>query len=58
MEILKDFSYKSMKDAFNKAKPYITHFVVLHPFPRRPQTLLTFIRYLILTGSTLIKQKK
>ena len=58
MEILKDFSYKSMKDAFNEAKPYITHFVVLHPFPRRPQTLLTFIRHLILTGSTLIKQKK
>ena len=30
-----------MKIMFNKHLPYITHFIVLHPFLRRPQTLLT-----------------
>ena len=32
------------KDAFNEGLPCITHFVVLHPFLRRPQVLLTFTR--------------
>ena len=33
-----------MKDAFNEGQPYITHFVLLHPFLRRPQVLLAFTR--------------
>ena len=47
-----------MKDAFNESLPYITHFVVFHPFLRRQQSLLTVIRHLTLGKSTLIKQKK
>ena len=35
----------------------ITHFAFLHPFLRRPQILLTFIRHLTLVKSNLIKQK-
>ena len=38
--------YKNMKDTFNERLPYITHFVFLYPFLRRPQILLTFIRHL------------
>ena len=45
-----------MKDAFNEDLPYITHFVAIHPFLRRPYILLTFIRHLIYIN--LIKQKK
>ena len=33
--------HKKMKIMFNKHLPYITHFIVLHPFLRRPQTSLT-----------------
>ena len=40
--------YKNMKDTFNEDLPYITYFVVFHPFLRRPQILLTFIRHLTL----------
>ena len=46
-----------MNDAFNEGLPCITHFVVHHPFLRRPQILLTFIRHLTLINSKLIKQK-
>ena len=46
-----------MKDTFNEGLPYITHFAVVHPFLRRPQILLTFIRRLTLVKSKLIKQK-
>ena len=35
------FFTKKIKIMFNKHLPYITHFIVLHPFLRRPQTLLT-----------------
>ena len=35
---------KNMKDAFNEGLPYITHFLVLHLFLRRPQVLLTYTR--------------
>ena len=40
-----------MKDTINEGGlPYITHhFIVLHPFLRRPQILLTFISHLDLT---------
>ena len=44
---------KKMKDAFNEGLPHITHFVILHPFLRRPQILLTFTTHL-----TLIKSNK
>ena len=37
---------------------YITHFVFLHPFLRRPQVLLTFIRHLTFIKRNLTKQKK
>ena len=37
---------------------YITHFVFLHPFLRRPQVLSTFIRHLTFIKSNLTKQKK
>ena len=47
-----------MKDAFNEGLPFITHFVFLYPFLRRPQILLTFTRHLTLIKSNLIKQKK
>ena len=46
-----------MKDSFNERLTYITPFVVLHPFLRRPQILLTFIRHLTLIKSNLIKKK-
>ena len=46
--------YKNMKNTFNEGLPYITHFVVLHPFLKRPQILLTFIRHLTLIKSNLI----
>ena len=45
-----------MKDAFNEGLPYITHFVVLHPFLRRPQILLTFTTQLTLIKSNLRKK--
>ena len=48
--------YKNMKDAFNEGLPYITHFVVLHPFLRRPQILLTFTTQLTLIKSNLRKK--
>ena len=40
-----------MKDTINEGGlPYITHhFIVLHPFLRRPQILLTFMSHLDLT---------
>ena len=57
MKILSDFYIKNIKDAFNDGLPHITHFVVLHPFLKRSQTLLTFIRHLTLIKSNLIKQK-
>ena len=41
IEFLVSLFYKKMKIMFNKHLPYITHFIVLHPFLRRPQTLLT-----------------
>ena len=44
--------YKNMKDAFDEGLPHIAHFVVLHPFLRRPQILLTFTIQL-----TIIKSK-
>ena len=47
-----------MKDVFYEDLPYITYSVVFHPFLRRPQILLTFIRDLTLINSNLIKQKK
>ena len=47
-----------MKDAFYEDLSYITYSVVFHPFLRRPQILLTFIRDLTLINSNLIKQKK
>ena len=37
---------------------YITHFVFLHPFLRRPQVLLTFIRHLTFIKRNLNNQKK
>ena len=37
---------------------YITHFVFLHPFLRRPQVLLTFIRHLTFIKRNLTKKKK
>ena len=37
---------------------YITHFVFLHPFLRRPQVLLTFIRHLTYKKINLKKKKK
>ena len=37
---------------------YITHFVFLHPFLRRPQVLLTFIRHLTFIKLNLNNQKK
>ena len=48
--------YKNMKDVFNEGLPYITHFVVLHPFLRRPQILLTFTTQLTLIKSNLRKK--
>ena len=47
--------YKNMKDAFSEGLTYITYFVVLDPFLRRPQILLTFISHLTLIKSNLIK---
>ena len=47
-----------MKDAFNEGLSNITHFIVFHPFLRRPQILLTFVRHLTLIKSNLIKKKK
>ena len=44
-----------MKDAFNEDLPYITHFIVLDPFLRRPRILLTFTGYLTLIISKLSK---
>ena len=58
MKILSDFYIKNIKDAFNDGLPHITHFVVLHPFLKRSQTFLTFIRHLKIIKSNLIKQKK
>ena len=48
--------YKNMKDVFNYGLPYIISFVVLHPFLRRPQILLTFTTQLTLIKSDLGKQ--
>ena len=50
--------YKNIEDAFNEDLSYITHFVVLHPFLRRSQILLTSIIHLSLIKSNLIQQKK
>ena len=50
--------YKNMKDGFTEGLPYITHFVVYHPFLRRPQILLTCIKRLALMKSDLIKEKQ
>ena len=58
MEILIDFSIKNIKKAFNEALLYVTHFVVLYLFLKRPRILLTFIKHLTLIKSNLIKQKK
>ena len=33
---------ENMKETFNESLSYINHFVVLHPFLRRPKILLTF----------------
>ena len=49
--------YKNTNHAFNEGLPYITHFIVLHQFLRRPHNLLTFIRHLTLIEKNLIKQK-
>ena len=46
-----------MNHAFNEDLPYITHFIILHQFLRRPHILLTFIRHLTLIERNLIKQK-
>ena len=45
-----------MKDVFNYGLPYIISFVVLHPFLRRPQILLTLTTQLTLKKSDLGKQ--
>ena len=42
---------------YNECLSYITHFVVLHPFLRRPQILLTFIRQITLIKSNLRKKE-
>ena len=47
-----------MKDVFNEGLPYISHFVALHLFLRRPQISLTIIRHLTLIKSNFIMQKK
>ena len=49
--------YKNMKDIFNKDLSYITQVFVLHPFLRRPQILIPFIRHLSLIKSNLIQQQ-
>ena len=49
--------WKNMKDTFNESLSYITRFVALHPFQRRPQILLTFIRHLILIKSNVSEKK-
>ena len=56
MEIL-SVTFLKKHHIFNEDPPYITHFVVFHPFLRGPQILLTFIRHLILTKSNLSKKK-
>ena len=54
MEILSMNFYKNMKDTLSQGMSYITHYVVFHPFPRRPHFLLTFIRHMTLIKSNLI----
>ena len=54
MEILSMTFYKKMKDTLNQSMSYITHYVVFHPFLRRPHFLLTFIRHMTLIKSNLI----
>ena len=47
----------SVRDAFNEDLPYITHFIVLHPFLRRLKIfLLTFTTQLTLIKSDLRKK--
>ena len=45
-----------MKDAFNEGLPYMTLLVVLDPFLKRPQILLTFTTQLTLIKSNLRKK--